>query len=103
MTKGTMHGLHNALVSAGFMRSRGPGAFVSFLVGTGVGLAAGAAVAILLTPTTGPEVRRELGSRARRIAERTQGAISEAKETVRNRIGGMTQDDYLGQNEIPVS
>jgi gas vesicle protein len=57
-------------------RSNGVG---TFLVGAGVGAVAGAAVAILLTPTNGKQMRQLVGSRAKQIASTAEKKISSIK------------------------
>jgi hypothetical protein len=46
-------------------------------------------------------MRREIGWRAKRLAERTQGAITDVKHTVKGKLGSQTEN-YRGHNEVPV-
>jgi gas vesicle protein len=96
-----MEGVRDALSRVGFRRRSSNFGFMSFVCGAGVGLLAGAAIALLVAPTSGQEVRRELGSRAKRLAERTQDAISEAKQNMKGKLGAESQE-YSGRNEIPM-
>lgn len=75
-----MQGVRDTLVRAGLIRGSGPSFLAAFAIGAGVGLVAGATAAVLLTPSTGPDMRRELGWRAKQLAERTQAAVATAKD-----------------------
>lgn len=103
--KSYMKGVRDALSRMGRGRKSGFG-FMSFVCGASVGLLAGAAIALLVSPTSGTEMRRELGSRAKRLAERTQGAISDATRTMKGKIGAQSEQysgsqEYSGRNEAP--
>jgi gas vesicle protein len=95
-----MEGVRDALTRAGLVRSSTSGWLTGFAVGAGVGLVSGAVVALLITPQNGREMRREIGWRAKRLAERTQGAISDVKHTVKGKLAEAEQ--YRGQNEVPI-
>ena len=88
-----------ALTSAGLLQSSTSGWFAGFAVGAGVGLVSGAIVALLVTPTNGREMRREIGWRAKQLAERTQGAIADARHTVK---GKLESELHRGRNEVPI-
>jgi gas vesicle protein len=77
--------VRRAFLRAGLIR-RESRLLASFAIGTGVGILAGAALALLVTPRSGPEMRRELGTRAKRLAQRTSGALGEVKENVQARM-----------------
>jgi gas vesicle protein len=47
---------------------------VTFLAGLGIGLAVGAAAALLLAPRSGPDTRRALRNRGRKIGNRARDA-----------------------------
>jgi hypothetical protein len=95
-----MDGVRDALSRAGIVRSSAPSWFTGFAFGAGIGLVSGAVVALLITPTNGREMRREIGWRAKRLAERTQGAISEVTNNVKGKLG--EAENYRGRNEVPV-
>jgi hypothetical protein len=61
----------SASLPAGIPERRGRG---SFLAGLGIGLAVGAAVAILLAPQSGADTRRSLRRRGRRMKSRASDA-----------------------------
>jgi gas vesicle protein len=96
-----MDGVRDALSRAGLVRSSSPSWITGFAIGAGIGLVSGAIAALLITPTSGPEMRREIGWRAKRLAERTQGAITDVKHTVKGKLGTQTEN-YRGHNEVPV-
>ena len=95
-----MDGVRDALSRAGLVRSSSPSWFTGFAIGAGIGLVSGAVAALLIAPTSGPEMRREIGWRAKRLAERTQGALKDATQTVKGKLG--EAEKYHGHNEIPV-
>lgn len=70
--------IRKMLKSLGLVRSESNGVS-AFLVGAGVGAVAGAAVALLLTPTNGKEMRQLVGSRAKQIADTAEKKIAEIK------------------------
>lgn len=57
-----------------------------FLVGTGIGVVAGAAVAALLTPTNGKEMRKLVRSNAKRLATKAEKQISAIKSARPNGV-----------------
>jgi len=96
-----LEGVRDALSHIGGGRRSGS-SFMSFVCGAGVGLMAGAAIAMLMTPTSGPEMRRELGTRAKKLADKTQGALSDAKQNMRARLGTDAEDfEHNEINRIP--
>ena len=106
-----MDGVRDALSRAGLIQSSGTTWIAGFALGAGVGLVSGAVVALLLTPTTGTEMRREIGWRAKKLAERTQGALQDVTENVRGTISDVKQnvkgklseaENYKGRNEVPI-
>jgi len=101
-----IEGVRDAFTRMGMRRSSSTW-MTGFVVGAGVGLISGAAVALLVTPTNGREMRRELGWRAKRLAkqtqqlaERTQHAISSATHNVKGKLE--TEVSRHGRNEVPV-
>ena len=92
-------GMRDALSRVGLIRSSGPSFFAGLAIGAGVGLLAGAAVALLVTPTSGAEMRQQLGTGAKRLAAKTQGAFSDVTQTVRGKLG---QEEHYGRNEVPM-
>ncbi|HEX9294745.1 MAG TPA: YtxH domain-containing protein [Polyangiaceae bacterium] len=98
-----MEGVRDALSRAGLVQSSTSTWLSGFAVGAGFGLIAGAAVAILVTPTNGREMRQELGWRAKKLAERTQGAIADVTQTVKEKVANAERElPYQGRNEVPV-
>jgi gas vesicle protein len=95
-----MEDVRHALSRAGLVRRSGSSWMTGFAIGAGVGLVSGAIVAVLLTPSSGPEMRRELGWRAKKLAERTQGAISDVTQNVKGKLSAA--ESYRGHNEVPV-
>jgi gas vesicle protein len=98
-----MQDVRRALVSAGIIQ-RESSFLTPFVIGAGVGIVAGASLALLYTPRTGPEMRRQLGRGAKKLAERTQGALEEVKENVKGKVKGLaakteasTEDVYRTQ------
>ncbi len=75
-----MQGVRDTLVRAGLIRGSGPSFMVAFAIGASIGVVAGATAAVLLTPSSGPEMRRDLGWRAKQLADRTQTAVASAKD-----------------------
>jgi hypothetical protein len=62
--------VYQLLNRVGIQRRRTRAALVAQRAGWfGAGIAVGTGLATLLTPTTGPEMRRRLSSRARRVRE----------------------------------
>jgi gas vesicle protein len=55
-----------------------------------LGAAAGAAVALLMTPATGEEMRRTLGEKAREARERAEEAARQGREFVDRSRGTVT-------------
>jgi gas vesicle protein len=96
-----MEGVRDVLVRAGLVRSTTSGWLTGFAVGAGLGLVSGAVAALLVTPTNGREMRRELGYRAKKLAERTQDAISDVTHNVKGRLEAEAQQ-YRGRNDVPV-
>jgi gas vesicle protein len=94
-----MDGMRDALSRVGLFRSSGPSFLAGLAIGAGVGLLAGAAVALLVTPASGAEMRQQLGTGAKRIAAKTQGAISDVTHTVRGKLGA---EEHYGRNEVPM-
>jgi hypothetical protein len=94
MTVGYLHGVRDTLARTGLVRREGPGFLAIFAFGAGIGLIAGAAAALLVTPSTGREMRHEIGWRAKKLAQRTQGAMS----NVKGRFAG-AKDEAAGRFE----
>jgi gas vesicle protein len=98
-----LQGVRDTLSRVGLVRrSRTSIWMTGFAIGAGVGLISGAVAALLVTPTNGREMRREIGSRAKRLAEstqrlaeRTQGAFSHARHEARAEL-------RHGRNEVPI-
>jgi hypothetical protein len=100
-----MEGVRDALTRAGLVRNSTSAWVTGFAVGAGLGLVSGAVVALLLAPRTGPEMRREIGWRAKRLAERTQDAVSDAKQKLTAEIEGRRGRNEVGpaaHNEVPI-
>jgi gas vesicle protein len=104
-------GVRDALSRAGLVRSSGSGWVAGFALGAGVGLVSGAVVALLLTPTNGPEMRREISWRAKKLAERTQGALQDVTENVKGTLSDVKQnmkgklaeaENNKGRHEVPI-
>jgi gas vesicle protein len=101
---GYMQGVRDTLYRTHLIRRSRPGFLAFFAFGAGLGLIAGAAAAMLLTPSSGPDMRRELGSRAKKIGERAQSAVS----NVKGRLAGARDDararleERQARNESPV-
>ena len=79
---GYKQGVRDTLTRYGLIRRSPPSFFAVFAFGAGIGLIAGAAAAVLMTPSTGRDMRRELGWRAKKLAERTQAAAREIEALV---------------------
>jgi len=100
---GYMQGVRDTLARTGLVRRSRPSYLAVFAFGAGIGLIAGAAVALLITPSTGRDMRRELGWRAKKLAERTQTAVS----NVKGKIAGAKDDakakleQHRSRNEAP--
>jgi gas vesicle protein len=101
---GYMEGVRDTLLRTRLLRRSRQNFFAAFVVGAGVGLIAGAAVAMLLTPSTGRDMRRELGWRAKKIGERAQTAVSQVK----GRLAGAKEEakarleERQSRNEAPL-
>jgi len=95
-------GVRMALGRAGIIRYPGPSLFAAFTIGAGVGLLAGACVAMLSAPTTGREMRSELGGRAKRLAGRTQEVFTEAAHGLKARISRAEERLQQERNEVPI-
>jgi hypothetical protein len=80
-----IHGVHDTLTQLLQIKSTGPSWASGFALGAGVGLFAGALAALLTTPASGPELRGQLGSRAKQLAARTQYALSDASDKLRRK------------------
>jgi gas vesicle protein len=93
-------GMRDALSRVGLIRSSGPSFLAGLAIGAGVGLLAGAAVALLVTPANGAELRQQLGTGAKKLAAKTQGAISDVTQNVRGKLSG--EENYTGRNEVPM-
>ena len=91
-------GVRDVLSRIGIGQSSGPSWWTGFAIGAGVGLLTGAAVALLVTPSSGTEMRRQLGTGAKRLAEKTQGAISDMTGSVRDKLS--TENHTT--NEMPM-
>jgi gas vesicle protein len=96
-----MEGMRDALSRTGLVQSSTTTWLTGFAIGAGFGLVAGATVAMLITPKSGPEMRHELGSKAKMLAERTQGTIAGVAEGVKEKLGEVER--HRGRNELPVS
>jgi len=97
------------LSSAGLIDTRSSWT-TGFFVGAGLGVVAGAVAAALLTPASGEEMRSQLGSKAKDLADKTQKALSEAGQRTQQiiadaseRVTALKTDHHLGNNILPVS
>jgi gas vesicle protein len=101
---GYMQGVRDTLSRRGLVRRSRPGFLTAFALGAGIGLIAGAAVAMLLTPSSGRDMRRELGYKAKKLAERTQTAVT----NVKGKLAGAKEDakarleERHTRNESPI-
>ncbi len=59
------------------------GKLFRFILGAGVGLAVGAAIAIVAAPQSGEELRRKLDARRREAAEAAKSAMSARERELR--------------------
>ena len=66
------------------MRNKG-----DFLAGLLAGTVAGAVAALLLTPKSGSEAREFIADRAVRLRERTEGPLSNIRETAEGQIANI--------------
>ena len=96
-----IEGVRDALSRTGIVHGSGPTFITGLAVGVGVGLVAGATVALLMTPTTGPEMRREIGGRAKNLARRTENVLSDARHVLKSRQEREAQH-YQDRNDIPL-
>ena len=87
-------GMRDVLARAGFRTRRSSNGLGGFAVGAGIGIVAGAALGLLFTPSNGRRLREQLGTHAKWLAQRTQGAL-------RNRRHGETMG-YRGRDEVPL-
>jgi gas vesicle protein len=71
--------IRGMLENLGVVR-RPPSWMGGFMTGIGFGVVAGAAVAALMTPSNGKEMRRLVRTKARQIANRAQKKASALKE-----------------------
>jgi len=72
----------------GLQRQSRGGDVVSGVALFGAGLLVGAGLALLLAPTSGRELRDELGERAHELKDRVGAAAERAAETVAGTTGG---------------
>lgn len=98
--------LRDVLTSVGVIETRGSWV-TGFFVGAGVGVLAGAVAAALLTPSTGVEMRSQLGSKAKEIKDRAQKALADASERTQQvlsdateRVTSLTADDHHARNNV---
>jgi hypothetical protein len=75
--------IRGMLKKLGLVRSNSPWKG-RFLAGVGLGALAGAAVAVLLTPTKGKEVRKIVRSKAKHLASSAEKKISAIKRPATN-------------------
>lgn len=75
--------LEDVMVWLHLSRRRGPLGAIALL---GAGAAVGAGLVLLLSPTSGPEVRRTLKRRAASLEERVEEQVSEALHTAREAV-----------------
>jgi gas vesicle protein len=102
-----MDGVRDTLARVGWRRRSSARWLGGFAVGAGVGLVSGAVVALLLTPTNGREMRREVGWRAKRLAKQTQEFASRAGNAISSRAQGVkgkleSEVHRHGRNEVPI-
>jgi gas vesicle protein len=99
-----MEGVRDTLARVGWMRRSSSRWMTGFALGAGVGLISGAVVALLVTPTNGREMRRELGWRAKRLAKQTQELAARTQSAVSGGIKGKLQSEvgHHGRNEVPM-
>ena len=95
-----MEGVRDTLARVGLVRRSTSSWLTGFAIGAGIGMVSGAVAALLVTPTNGRQMRSEIGWRAKRLAERTQGAITDAKGKLHKSRLGSEADRF--REEIPV-
>jgi len=78
--------IRGILESLGLVRQSGGSWTGGFLIGTGVGAVAGAAVAALLVPTNGKEMRKVVRSKAKRLARNAEKQITAIKSPSPNGV-----------------
>jgi gas vesicle protein len=95
--------VRGALKRAGIIRSSGSWV-THFAIGAGVGLVAGAALAVLMTPQSGAETRRQIGRGAKDLAGRTSGLLGAAKGNLRARAARLeaTGKDAMRGGDAPM-
>jgi len=98
--------LRDVLSSAGLIETRSSW-MTGFFMGAGIGVLAGAVAAALLTPTSGVEMRTQLGSKAKDLADKTQRALSEAGQRTQqaladagSRLTEQLPDPHHGRNNV---
>jgi gas vesicle protein len=102
---GYMQGVRDTLSRTGLIRRERPGLLAVFAFGAGIGLIAGAAAAMLFTPSSGRDMRRELGWRAKKLGDRAQSAVT----NVKGKLAGAKEDararleERHARNESPIS
>jgi len=108
-----MDDMRQVLARAGLVRNSSSDWIASFAIGAGVGLLAGATLALLITPSTGQEMRGQLGTKAKQLAQRTQGALADVTDTVKGSVKSLTSQvadtaersidhHYRNNNEVPM-
>lgn len=53
---------------------------IKILIGTGVGLAAGAVLGILFAPEKGADTRKEINDQIKKLADTVEGSFNKGKE-----------------------
>jgi gas vesicle protein len=101
-----IEGVRDTLARVGLVRTSRSGWLAGFAIGAGIGMVSGAVAALLVTPTNGRQMRREIGWRAKSLAERTQGAINDVAHSVKGKIQNSKLESqaerFRGREEIPV-
>ena len=69
----------------------GYGAMTSLLVGTVIGAAVGAGVALLFAPRSGRETRKLLLQKAQSVREKARVALEHGKDAMRREVENVTQ------------
>jgi gas vesicle protein len=78
--------LKSALCSIGLIERSNSSRLTGFTMGLVSGAIAGAAIAVLLTPMDGSEMREQVGSKAKELAERTRSVVADATSAVKNTL-----------------
>jgi len=88
-------------INSGNYGDEGRNVAVGVLAGLGVGLLVGAAAALLLTPTSGEEVRNEVGKSMTDLTDKIDSLIKESTYWVNNAGNIIRKQMAHGGNDTP--